>query len=95
MSEEAYTKVTYDLTISFARQMVTLNQQITFNYVSEIHTVSTEKVKSMWARVKSKTENDLMKLPFKAVYDFKPGVMTPVHGQKSIKLIFKIVLPLV
>ena len=95
MSEEAYTKVTYDLTLSFARQMVALNPQMTFTYVSGMHTDSTEKGRSMWARVKGKTENDLMKLPFKAVYNFRPGVMTPVPGQKNIKLIFNILLPVV
>ena len=81
MSEEAYTKPTYDLTMHFAETVI--NADMTFIYVSGSGTDSTEKGSVMWARVKGKTENALLKMPFKAAYMFRPGVILPVKGVKS------------
>lgn len=75
--EEEYTKLTYDLTLNFAKVISSVNSDMTFCYVSGAGTDSTEKGKSMWARVKGKTENDLMKLPFKQIYNFRPAAMIP------------------
>lgn len=91
MNEEAYTKVTYNLTLDFAKALSAVNPQMTFCYVSGASTDSTEKGKQMWARVKGKTENDLMKLPFKAVYNFRPAFMKPTKGAKNIKSIYKVI----
>lgn len=91
MNEEQYTKVTYDLTLGFAKTLAALNPQMTFCYVSGASTDSTEKSKQMWARVKGKTENDLMKLPFKAVYNFRPAFMKPTKGAKNVKGLFKVI----
>jgi hypothetical protein len=66
-----------------------LNPDMAFCYVSGTGTDSTEQGRMMWARVKGKTENDLTKLPFKAVYLFRPGLMKPTEGQKNVKSIFK------
>jgi uncharacterized protein YbjT (DUF2867 family) len=68
-----------------------LNPDMTFCHVSGTGTDSSEKGRLMWARVKGKTENHLMALPFKAVYLFRPGFMKPIDGQKNIKSIFKVV----
>ncbi|MDA3860777.1 MAG: NAD-dependent epimerase/dehydratase family protein [Melioribacteraceae bacterium] len=78
--EEEYTRLTYELTLNFANTLVKLNPDMTFTYVSGVGTDSSEKGKSMWARVKGKTENDLMKLPFKATYMFRPGYIQPIKG---------------
>ena len=83
MNEEDYTKVTYTLTLAFAKTLARINPGMTFNYVSGGATDSTEKGSVMWARVKGKTENDLMKLPFKKVYAFRPGYMHPTPGLKN------------
>jgi len=83
MSEEKYTHLTYDLALSFARTLVPLNPQMTFIYVSGASTDSTEKGRSMWARVKGRTENALLRLPFKAAYMFRPGFIQPLHGIRS------------
>jgi uncharacterized protein YbjT (DUF2867 family) len=83
MKEEEYTKMTYTLTMHVAETLSKLNPTMTFCYVSGSGTDSTEKGRSMWARVKGKTENDLMKLPFKAVYNFRPGYMHPTPGLKN------------
>lgn len=91
MNEETYTKVTYHLTLDFAKTLSSVNPQMTFCYVSGASTDSTEKGKQMWARVKGKTENDLMKLPFKAVYNFRPAFMKPTKGAKNIKGIYKLI----
>lgn len=80
MKEDEYTRLTYDLTMTAARTLSALNLGMTFCYVSGTGTDSTEQGRSMWARVKGKTENDLAKLPFKAVYNFRPGFIKPIKG---------------
>jgi hypothetical protein len=80
MKEPEYTQKTYDLTLNFARVLKEQSPDLTFCYVSGAATDSTEKGKSMWARVKGRTENDLMKL-FSKAYMFRPGMMRPVKGQ--------------
>jgi len=84
MKEPEYTRLTYDLTLNVATTLSRLNPDMVFCYVSGASTDSTEKGKSMWARVKGKTENDLMKLPFKKVYAFRPGFMKPTPGLKNV-----------
>jgi uncharacterized protein YbjT (DUF2867 family) len=83
MKEEEYRKITYDITLSVGNTLARLNPQMTFIYVSGSGTDSSEKGRSMWARVKGKTENDLLRLPFKAAYMFRPGAIIPLHGVKS------------
>lgn len=83
MSEEKYTAITYDLTMSVAQTLVRLNPAMTFTYVTGTGTDSSERGRSMWARVKGKTENDLLKLPFQAAYMFRPGGILPLHGVRS------------
>lgn len=90
MNESDYTRVTYDLTMKAAAVLAKHNPAMTFCYVSGTGTDSSEQGRSMWARVKGKTENDLAKLPFKAVFAFRPGLLKPVEGQKNIKPIFRI-----
>ena len=80
--EEEYHRLTYDLTMSAATVLAKLNPDMTFCYVSGTGTDSSEKGRVMWARVKGKTENHLMKLPFKAAYAFRPGFIKPIDGQK-------------
>jgi uncharacterized protein YbjT (DUF2867 family) len=83
MGEEAYRRVTYDLTLSVARTLAELDAGMTFVYVSGAGTDSTERGRSMWARVKGQTENALLRLPFKAAFMFRPGVIRPLHGIRS------------
>ncbi len=83
LKEPEYRRHTYDLTMHVATHLSQLNPDMTFCYVSGAATDSTEQGKVMWARVKGKTENDLMKLPFKKVYAFRPGYMQPTPGLKN------------
>jgi uncharacterized protein YbjT (DUF2867 family) len=83
MSEKDYSHITFDLTLAAARALAPVNPTMTFVYVSGAGTDSTEKGRSMWARVKGRTENALRELPFKAVYLFRPGFIQPMHGIKS------------
>ena len=83
MDEAKYTHLTYDLTLAAATILARLNPNMTFIYVSGAGTDSTERGRSMWARVKGKTENDLLKLPFRAAYMFRPGFIQPLHGIRS------------
>jgi uncharacterized protein YbjT (DUF2867 family) len=91
-NEADYTRITYDTTMHFARKVLALNSYMTFIYVSGAGTDSSEKGKLMWARVKGKTENDLMRLPFKRVYNFRPGFMKDMKGQKNVRPVFKAML---
>lgn len=83
LKEPEYTRLTYDLTLHVASHLSQVNPDMTFCYISGAATDSTEKGKVMWARVKGKTENALMKLPFKKVYAFRPGYMHPTPGLKN------------
>lgn len=82
MKEEDYRHITYDLTMAAARTLHRLNPKLAFIYVSGAHTDSSEQGRSMWARVKGKTENDLAKL-FATAYAFRPGYIHPVKGVTS------------
>jgi len=85
MSEADYTVVTYDTPVAFATALSRQNPGMTLVHVSGRSTDGTEQGKVMWARVKGKAENALMRLPFKAVYNFRPALMKPVPGQKHVK----------
>lgn len=85
-----YTKITFDTTLHFAKTILDLNPNMTFNFVSGQSTDSTETGKLMWASVKGKTENALMKLGFKGQYNFRPGFMKHFKEQKNVKTIFKV-----
>ena len=93
MKEADYTRLTYDLTLAAARTLARLNPQMTFIYVSGSGTDSSEKGRSMWARVKGKTENALKSLPFRAVYLFRPGVIEPLHGIQSKTRMYRLIYP--
>lgn len=83
LSEEQYKEITYDLTLHLANICYDINPNSIFCYVSGAGTDSSEKGRMMWARVKGKTENDLLKMNFKSVYLFRPGFIQPMDGIKS------------
>jgi len=83
LKEPEYYHLTYELTMHAAQILSAQNPDMVFDYVSGASTDSTEKGRVMWARVKGKTENDLMKLPFKKAYMFRPGYMQPTKGLKN------------
>jgi uncharacterized protein YbjT (DUF2867 family) len=93
MKEDEFTHITYDLTMYFAQAMIKKSPDMTFCYVSGEGTDSTEKGRIMWARVKGKTENDLLKLPFKDTYMFRPGYIQPTKGLKNTKKFYKLFVP--
>lgn len=94
MSEADYAHISYDLTLSIAKTLLAHNPMMTFVYVSGAGTDSSERGKSMWARVKGKTENALLRLPFKATYLFRPGIIQPLHGVKSKTKAYRLLYPL-
>jgi uncharacterized protein YbjT (DUF2867 family) len=83
MSEAAYRRMTFTLTLEIAKALARVSPQLTFVYVSGAGTDSTEQGRSMWARVKGATENELLKLPFKAAYMFRPAAIVPLNGIRS------------
>jgi len=83
MSEEDYTKITYDLTLHFANTLLKLNPNMIFCYVSGQGTDGAEKSRMMWANVKGKTENAILALPFMKAFMFRPGFIQPMRGIKS------------
>jgi len=94
MKEDKYQYLTYDLTMALAKPLARLNPDITITYVSGFATDSTEKGRSMWARVKGKTENDIINLPIKAGYAFRPFLITPTKGLKNTYISYKVMKPL-
>lgn len=97
LTEEAYRRITHDLTLSAARVLVRLNPTMTFAYISGAGADSSEKGRIMWARVKGQTENALLRLPFKAVLLFRPGAIQPLHGITSrtplYRLLYRVLGP--
>jgi uncharacterized protein YbjT (DUF2867 family) len=83
MTEENYARVTYDVTLAAAETLCRLNPKMTFIYVSGSGTDSSEHGRTMGARVKGRTENALLRLPFAAAYMFRPGIIEPLHGAPS------------
>jgi uncharacterized protein YbjT (DUF2867 family) len=83
MDEERYRHLTYDITMAAATTLAKLNPGMVFIYVTGAGTDSTEQGRVMWARVKGKTENDLLRLPFRAAYMFRPAGIQPLHGIRS------------
>jgi hypothetical protein len=90
MKEPEYYSLTYTLTMSLAGVLAKVNPDMTFCYISGAGTDSSEKGRIMWARVKGKTENDLMKLNFKKVYAFRPGFLIPTKGQKNVHKYYRV-----
>ncbi len=93
MTEAEYTAITYD-TAAFAQTVARLNPGLVMVHVSGAHTDGSEQGRVMWARVKGKAENALARLPFKAVYNFRPSLMKPAPGQKNIKRSYRVALVL-
>ncbi|HBV98191.1 MAG: epimerase [Peptococcaceae bacterium BICA1-7] len=95
MAEQNYQRVTYDITLAVAQTLVKLNAGMTFIYVSGAGVDNTEKGRVMWARVKGKTENALLRLPFKAAYMFRPGYIQPMHGIVSKTKLYRVMYAVV
>jgi uncharacterized protein YbjT (DUF2867 family) len=89
ITEEAYDRVTYGITVAAAEVLCRLNPKMTFIFVSGAGTDSSERARIMWARVKGKTENALLWLPF-AAYMFRPGLIEPLDGIKSKTAIYRV-----
>lgn len=83
MSEADYQHLTFDLTVAAAEAVLAANPEVTFCYVSGQGTDSTEKGRFMWARVKGRTENHLLAMPFKQAFMFRPGFIQPMRGVRS------------
>ena len=94
LKEEQYTRLTYDFTMALANELYRINPDMTFIYVSGQGTDSSEQGKSMWARVKGKTENDILKLGFKQAFAFRPGGIIPKKGVKPSSRFYALLLPL-
>jgi uncharacterized protein YbjT (DUF2867 family) len=89
-SERDYARINYDMTIAVAATLVRLDPEMTFVYVSGMGTDSTEHGRTMWARVKGRTENALLRLPFRAAYMLRPGIILPMHGIKSKTTLYRV-----
>ncbi|GAB2867586.1 Rossmann-fold NAD(P)-binding domain-containing protein [Hymenobacter ruber] len=84
ISKEEYERITHDMTLAVAKTLARLNSDMTFIYVSGAGTDSAEKSSQHWARVKGRTETELLTLPFYAAYMFRPGFMKATPGQRNI-----------
>jgi uncharacterized protein YbjT (DUF2867 family) len=93
MSEEQYRHLTYDLTMALARPLAKLNPDMTICYVSGMGTDGSERGRIMWARIKGKTENDLMRLPFRRAYMFRPAFLQRTKGLKNTYTVYRLLSP--
>jgi uncharacterized protein YbjT (DUF2867 family) len=98
MDEKKYIHLTYDMTLAVAETLARLNPRMVFIYVSGVGADSKEQSRTMWERVRGRTENALLKLPFRGVYIFRPGLIQPLDGIKSktptYRLFYSLVKPL-
>ncbi|MEM9672008.1 MAG: NAD-dependent epimerase/dehydratase family protein [Bacteroidota bacterium] len=92
MNETEYTRLTYDFTLALAKVLFNLNPSMAFTYVSGQGTDSTESSSTMWARVKGKTENDLLALGFQQAFMFRPGMIIPVKGVSPSSKLYRVVI---
>jgi uncharacterized protein YbjT (DUF2867 family) len=90
LSEADYSRINYEFTLAVAETLVRLDPDMTFVYVSGTGTDSTERGRVMWARVKGRTENALLRLPFRAAYMLRPGVIIPMHGARSKTRLYRV-----
>ena len=89
-SEAEYARINYDMTLAVAETLARVDPDMTFEYVSGMGTDSTERGRTMWARVKGRTENALLRLPFRAAYMLRPGIILPMHGIKSKTTLYRV-----
>jgi hypothetical protein len=90
MAEADYERITYGITLAAASTLARVNPVMTFIYVTGAGTDSSERGAVMWARVKGRTENALLRLPFKAAYMFRPGLIQPMHGVRSKTTLYSV-----
>lgn len=90
LNEAEYSRINYEITLAVAETLVRVDPDITFVYVSGTGTDSTERGRVMWARVKGRTENALLRLPFKAAYMLRPGLIIPMHGVQSKTRLYRV-----
>lgn len=91
VSKEEYERITHDLTLAVGETLARLNPELTFIYVSGASTDSSETSRQHWARVKGRTENELLALPFQAAYMFRPGMMRPLEGQQNVPKLMRVI----
>ena len=89
-SEAEYARINHDMTLGVAETLARVDPDMTFIYVSGMGTDSTERGRTMWARVKGRTENALLRLPFRAAYMLRPGIILPMHGIKSRTTLYRL-----
>jgi uncharacterized protein YbjT (DUF2867 family) len=94
LSEQEYTRVNHDYTLAVAETLVRVAPGMTFVYVSGAGTDSSEQGRVMWARVKGRTENALLRLPFQSAYMLRPGLIIPMHGIKSKTALYRTIYTL-
>ena len=89
LSKEEYVRITHDLTLAVAHTLLRLNPDLTFTYISGAGTDGTGKSRQHWARVKGRTENELLALPFRHAYMFRPGLLHPTAGQLHVLKMYR------
>jgi uncharacterized protein YbjT (DUF2867 family) len=99
LGEAEYARITYDVTVAAATTLARLNPAMTFIFVSGASADSTESGRVMWARIKGKAENAVLRMPFRASYVFRPAFIQPLHGITSrtrlYRILYRVMAPLV
>jgi uncharacterized protein YbjT (DUF2867 family) len=96
MSQEDYRRLTYDLTVAVARQLLPGNPRMVFEYISGEGTDS--KSRQRWAQVKAETETALLHMGFRDAYALRPGFIQPMRGvtsrMRSVRLMYALTAPI-
>jgi uncharacterized protein YbjT (DUF2867 family) len=83
VSKDEYQVITFDYTMAAAKAMLAANPNFTFVFLSGMGADSKEKSRTIFARVKGKTENALQKLGFKKLVCARPGGIIPLKPNKN------------
>jgi uncharacterized protein YbjT (DUF2867 family) len=94
VSKEEYHTITFDYAVNAGKALLAVNPRIIFLFVSGGGADTTEQSKTLFARVKGKTENELMRLPFQKLIIARPGGIRPIHKNKNAPFLYKLVIPL-
>lgn len=95
VSKEEYIKLTYDYTLAAAEAMLKVNPNITFVFLSGMGADSKEKSRTLFARIKGKTENALQKMSFSKLYIARPGGIVPSHPRDNYQTKEKVAIVIV
>lgn len=94
VSKEKYIEITYDFCVAAAKAMLQANPSIQFLFLSGAGADSSEQSRTLFAKIKGRTENALQQMNFTKLFIVRPGGIRPMHGKPNAAWYEKILIPL-